>query len=402
MKKQKRCYGRCLWALVLCFALAFGYSAGLLVAAGDTEAYKDTADQKVAVEMTKELITLAQVRELSRARGAETRQANTDLNTAQANKDVADMSMYDALGSGVAASIERALASQDSAITSLEDAKATAEAQKTVAEYAGEKLFFDYLQLQDSLVILDYSINLSREQLKIEELKARLGLSTATEVQKKQLALENLEDKRRAALNGVDMTGRSLLRQMGKDDNLAFRLDPAFSIEGMTTVYDPDKLAETAVRNNLRLGVLNRNIDLYGTTISSGGTFLPPALAAQLGVQNSGMAPSALGQIGAQRDTMILNRDNLVQGLRLQARAAAIGLDSARAEMALLEKSIEEKQAAYEVMSLQVSLGMAPRIGLQAAEMELLSAKGDLLKAQQNYYLSLRRASLLAKGVAVS
>ncbi|MDR0469068.1 MAG: hypothetical protein LBH09_03745, partial [Peptococcaceae bacterium] len=68
----------------------------------------------------------------------------------------------------------------------------------------------------------------------------------------------------------------------------------------------------------------------------------------------------------------------------------------------LLEKKILDKQTAYDVMTLQVTLGLAPRVGLAALELDLLSAQNDLVKAKQNYYLSLRKASLLVSGVAIT
>jgi outer membrane protein TolC len=250
--------------------------------------------------------------------------------------------------------------------------------------YTGEELFFNYLQLKDSLVTLDMALALAQDQVRIEELKLRIGLSTATEVQKKRLAADDLADKKQALANGIDMTGRSLMRQIGVDEGTAFRLDPAYSIEGLSTKYDPDKLADLAVKNNLMLGVLDRSIDKLGDLIVDG------------------MAPSARGQVGAQRDSLILTRDNTIQAMKLLARATATGLDTAVTELDLLEKKLLDKQAAFELMTLQVSLGLAPRIGLAASEMDLLSAQNDLTKAKQNYYLSLRKASLLVQGVAIT
>ena len=410
--------------LCLCLILALGQPACLVAAAGEG-AYLDTAAQIAAAEAAKELFTLQQVRDLSRSRGSETMQARADLAIAQAGKDSADMAVndvrwaasqssagtqmtqdmidlmttlhalhLDALipllmpSSSSSSSLESAMANaysaQEQAGISMDDAKATLEVKTETAVYTGESLFFSWLQLNDSLALLDKTIDLSREQVKIEELKARLGLSTAVEVRKKTMALEDLLDKRQNLVDGIDMTGRSLMRQMGKDGDLAFRLDPAYSIEGMKTDYNPDELADLAVKNNLNLAVLNRTIDKMIDSIESG------------------MAPSTRDQIGAQADSLILSRDNLIQSMKLLARSTATGLKTAGTEMDLLEKTVAEKQTAYDLMNLQVTLGLAPKIGLAAAELELLSAQMDLQKAQQNYYLSLRKASLLVKGVAIT
>ena len=394
-------------ALALCMALVFGSGFGqlgqtaLLAATSedkDNLAYKDTADQIAAGEAAKELFTLEQVRDLSRSRGAETLKAKTDLAMAQASKDAADMKIYDAwylmvsltaMGEAEAAAeaagaYGKAIVGKDQAVTSLDDAKATLESQMETAIYNSENLFFSYLQMKDSLAALEKTIDLSREQWKIEELKVNIGLSTQTEVKKKALALDDLLDKKQSLINGIDMTGRSLMRQMGKDDGLVFRLDPAFSIEGMKDAYDPDQLADLAVKNNLNLGVLNRSIDDTKDMLEAD------------------MAYSEKSQIGAKADSIILTRDNLIKNMRTLARSTATGLASAKTELALLEKTVEEKQTAYDLMTLQVSLGLAPKIGLAASELEWISAKNDLLKAQQNYYLSLRKAALLVKGVAIA
>jgi len=404
-----------LFAAVLCFVFAFGPSTGLLAssagafaAPGSDPASKDTLEQikinEAAKEAAKELFTLEQVRKEAKARGAETLRVKADLVVAQASKDSADMSVndaWDALGASYTliqtgalpasalataeAQLARAYAGLDQADDNLEDAKDSIASQTALAEYNGEELFFSWLQLNDSLALLDKTIDLSREQLKIEELKARIGLSTTTEVIKKALALEELLERRQTLVNGIDMTGRSLMRQLGKKDDHEFRLNPAFSIEGLRESYDPDWLSATAVDKNLNLKILNRSIDKMKDNISSGV-----------------LAFTDRNVIDANRDSLILTRDNLIQGMKTLARATATGLDTAKADIALLEKTVAEKQTAHDIMSLQVSLGLAPKIGLYGAELDLLSAQSNLTKAQQNYYLSLRKAALLVDGVAVS
>ena len=74
-----------LWAVVLCAVLAFAQPVGLFAAADGSAAYKDTADQLAATEATKTLFTLEQVRSESRSRGAESKKAQSELVTAQAN-----------------------------------------------------------------------------------------------------------------------------------------------------------------------------------------------------------------------------------------------------------------------------------------------------------------------------
>jgi outer membrane protein TolC len=382
----------------------------------------DEAEQLAINEAAKELFTLKQVRELARSAGGETLKAKADLAIAQASKEAADMAVSDAwyalhssaaalaaarsaaeaggpagalaaapeiaAASQMAAAAEAAIAGAgaalENALLSLDDAKATLESQKEVAAYTGEELFFAYLQLNDSLAMLDKTVEFSRSQIKIEELKATMGLSTDTEVQKKRLALAELGEARQGLLNAIDLTGRSLMRQLGKADGTAFRLDPAYSIEGLKTEYDPDQLASTTVKNNLMLGVLERTIDKMKDSA------------------NSNMAASQRNQLGAQADSLMLTRDNTIQAMRLLARTTATGLDTARANMALLETKIADKQASYSVMALQVSLGLAPRIGLAASELELLAAQNEMKKAKQDYYLSLRKAALLVEGTAIT
>ena len=384
---KKRGIGK-LCAAILCFALVFcgGFGQmGALLAATDT-ATIDTQEQRAINEAKKELITLEQVRNESRSRGTETKDARSGLVTAQAAKDAADMTLYDAIYIGMDEAIVRAVLNQESAGTSLEDAKATLETQMEAAIYSGERLFFEYLQLLDSLTSLEATIDLSKEQLRIEELKARIGLSTDTEVKKKALALDNLVERRESLVSGIDLKGRTLLLQMGRDPDLVFRLDPAFSIEGLRTVYDPEQLADLAVKNNLTLGVLRRNIDKLGDTLFSSFSVL---------------SSTDRGVYGAQRDSLILSRDRMIDELKLAARNTATGLTSARVELELLGLAVAEKQVDYEVIALQVSIGLAPKIALSAAELDLLSAQNALAAAQQNYYLSLRRASLLLNGIAL-
>jgi len=131
--------------------------------------------------------------------------------------------------------------------------------------------------------------------------------------------------------------------------------------------------------------VLNRTIDDMAETI-----------------RTSNMAPSSKNILAANRDSLVQARSNATKSIDLLARSTATGLDAARTELDLLEKRVGDKQRAYDLISLQLSLGMAPRIGVQGAELELLSAKNDLLGAQRNYYLSLRRAALLLTGVAIN
>ena len=433
-------------AVAMCLALFFGQAGALLAAeAAAPVASKDAEEQSTINETAKELFTLAQIRDLARSSGSETLKAKSDLAIAQASMDAADMSVNDAwdnIGSSYA-SLEAAKEAQEAvmkppptpslpgfsidelleqvttasiaasmvvsevmtatqkiimaegalisaeiglenALNSLDDAKATAESQAEAAIYAAEELFFTYLQLNDTLATLDKTMDLSRDQIKIEEIKAKIGLSTGTEVQKKQLALSELTDKRQNLANAIDLTGRSLMRQIGKAEDTAFRLDPSFSLEGLKTSYDPDELAAQSVKNSLMLKKMDRVIDQLKDAI------------------NSDISYTQKNQYGAQADSLILDRDNAIQGMKLLARTTATGLDTARAEMSLLEKKIAEKQVAFDVMALQVALGLAPKVGLSAMELDLFSAQNDLKKAKQDYYLSLRKAALLVKGVAVT
>ena len=433
-------------AVTMCLALFFGQVGALLAAeAAAPVASKDAEKQSSINETAKELFTLAQIRDLARSSGSETLKAKSDLAIAQASMDAADMSVNDAwdnIGSSYA-SLEAAKEAQEAvmkppptpslpgfsidelleqvttasiaasmvvsevmtatqkiimaegalisaeiglenALNSLDDAKATAESQAEAAIYAAEELFFTYLQLNDTLATLDKTMDLSRDQIKIEEIKAKIGLSTGTEVQKKQLALSELTDKRQNLANAIDLTGRSLMRQIGKAEDTAFRLDPSFSLEGLKTSYDPDELAAQSVKNSLMLKKMDRVIDQLKDAI------------------NSDISYTQKNQYGAQADSLILDRDNAIQGMKLLARTTATGLDTARAEMSLLEKKIAEKQVAFDVMALQVALGLAPKVGLSAMELDLFSAQNDLKKAKQDYYLSLRKAALLVKGVTIT
>lgn len=379
-------------SVALCMAMIFGSSASLLATSEETYAYRDTLDQKVAEEAQKRLFTLNEVQDMARSRGIETLNAKSDLAIAEAAKEAADMTFYNARydasqpgPTNVAeASIASAIAGQEQAIIALDDAKTKAESQMEVAVYTGEEFYFTYLQLQDGIALLEKSIALSQEQVKIEKLKANLGLSTATEVQKKELALSELKDKLEGLKNNLELTGRSLMRQIGQEADLEFRLDSEYSIAGMREDYEPDQLADLSIKNNLDLAVATRSIDKMEDNLKNI------------------LAPSARNQVGSQIDAMILGRRNAEQSIKLLARSTASGLALSRQEMALLEKKIDEKTADYETMKLQTSLGLAPQLGLQGAELELDTAKNDLIKARQNYYLSLRRASLLVKGVAIT
>lgn len=391
MQKQNKRYLK-LGSMALCAAMVFGQSASLLASSDETVAYKDVLEQQAAVEEQKKLFTLKEVQDMARSRGTETLSAKSELAIAEATKEAADMAFYNARygasqpgSANVAeATIVGAIADQEEAVLGLDDAKAKAESQMEAAVYTGEELYFTYLQLQDAIVLLEKSIALSQEQVKIEKLKIDLGLSSPIEVQKKEVALGELKDKLEGLKNNLELTGRSLLRQIGQELDLEFRLDREFSINGMKEDYDPDELADLAVKSNLNLSVTARNIDKMLDNLENV------------------LSPSARGQIGSRIDAMILGRRNAEQSIKLLARSTASGLALSRQEMALLEKKIEEKTVAYETMKLQTSLGLAPKLGLQGAELELDTAKNDLLKAQQDYYLSLRRASLLVKGVAIS
>ncbi|MEL7622544.1 MAG: TolC family protein [Clostridiales bacterium] len=392
MQKRKKERYLKIGSIALCVAMVFSSSASLLAASEETYAYKDTLEQKAAEEAQKRLFTLKEVQDMARSRGIETLNAKSDLAIAEAAKEAADMAFYnaryDASQPGptnvVEAAIAGAVANQEQAIIALDDAKTKVESQMEAAVYTAEEFYFTYLQLQDGIALLEKSIALSQEQIKIEKLKANLGLSTATEVQKKELALSELKDKLEGLKNNLELTGRNLMRQIGQEADLEFHLDSEYSIAGMREDYDPDQLADLSIKNNLDLAVATRSIDKMEDSMKNI------------------LAPSARNQVGSQIDAMILGRRNAEQSIKLLARSTASGLALSRQEMALLEKKIDEKTADYETMKLQTSLGLAPKLGLQGTELELDTAKNDLLKAQQNYYLSLRRASLLVKGVAIS
>jgi outer membrane protein TolC len=376
---------------VLCATAAFGRPAVLQAADGDNLAYKDVVEQQAATEAQKKLFTLKDIQDMARSRGIETLNAKSDLAIAQAAKEAADMSVYDAWYNsaqvGAIASetaIAMAVASQEEAILSLDDAKAKAESQMEAAVYAGEELYFTYGQLQDGIALLEKTIALSQEQVRLEQLKFTLGLSTATEVQKKELALSELNENLESLKHSLELSGRSLLRQIGQETDLKFRLDREFSIEGLKEVYDPGQLADLAVKNNLDLAVAARTIDKLQDTLENV------------------LAPISRGQLGSRIDAIILAKSNGEQSIRLLARSTAGGLELSRQEISLLEKKVAEKTTDYETTKLQASLGLAPRLVLQGAELELETAKNDLAKARQDYYLSLRRASLLVKGVAVT
>lgn len=392
MQKQNKKRYLKLGSIALCLAMVFSQSASLLAASEATVAYKDTLEQQDAVEVQKRLFTLKEVQDMARSRGAETLKAKSDLAVAEAAKEAADMAFYDARYSAsqpgptnvVEAAIASAAAGQEEAVLGLDDAKAKAESQMEVAVYTGEDLYFTYLQLQDAIVLLEKSIALNQEQVKIEKLKANLGLSTPIEVQKKELALSELKDKQAGLKNNLELSGRSLMRQIGQEPDLEFRLEREFSIAGMKEEYDPNQLADLAVKNNLELSVAVRSIDKM------------------LDNMKNISVPSARSQVGSRIDAMILGKNNAEQSIKLLARSTASGLALSRQQIALLGKKVDEKAVAFETMKLQASLGLAPKLGLQGAELELDMAKNDLLKAQQGYYLSLRRAFLLVKGVAIS
>jgi outer membrane protein TolC len=386
---NKRILGAKPIAFLLCGLMIWG-PAGSLLAAGETSAapssatstaYRDVMDQLAAEEARKELFTLAQVRDMARSRGAEAQAASRDLSIAEANKNAADMAFYDAMYMGIG--VAQAVSGRETADINLDDAKAAAKTQAEVAIYTGEAYYFSYLELMDTIALLEKNKALLENGLSIERLMASIGLSTATNVRQKELALNEVTENIAKLRISLDLTGRSLMRQIGKDPDLDFRLDPEYSIEGLREEYDAGQLAEQSVRNNLNLEVLTRTIDKLLDSIESG------------------MSPSQRDQIGSQTDKLILNRGDFTHQLRTLAHSTATGLATSRQDILLLEEKLAEKQRNYETVTLQVSIGLAAKIESQAAEVEIISAENDLIKARHNYYLSLRKAALLQKGIAI-
>jgi len=114
------------------------------------------------------------------------------------------------------------------------------------------------------------------------------------------------------------------------------------------------------------------------------------------------LPPATREQVEAQRNQLQQAMREAENGIRTLARTTATNLTLAQQEIILLELKLADRQQNYAIMELRVNVGLAPAIALRGLELEIMTAQNDLLNAQQDYYLNLRRASLLVEGVAIS
>ena len=253
-KTYRQGLGRRLTALCLCGALTFSFALPAFAAA----ATQDELDQLAANEAKKVLLTLEEVDKLARSKGAEVKSARSELAAAEAAEFLTEMSWYDARY--MAAFSNQAQAAMDKAADSLRDARTdlryaetNAENQGLVAIYKAEELYLNYLNLQDTLELSRDTLDLRRENVKVEKLMVSLGLSTNTSLRAKELEVKELEENIATMEKNLDLVGRSLLRQLGMDEDTEFRLDPSFSAEDLETKYEVDRMTDALLSQSAAL-----------------------------------------------------------------------------------------------------------------------------------------------------
>ena len=200
--------------------------------------------------------------------------------------------------------MDKAADSLRDARTDLRYAETNAENQGLVAIYKAEEVYLNYLNLQDTLELSRDTLDLRRENVKVEKLMVSLGLSTNTSLRAKELEVKELEENIATMEKNLDLVGRSLLRQLGMDEDTEFRLDPSFSAEDLETKYEVDRMTDALLSQSAALKKMDENIDKLKDNIDDGSYTVPER-----------------DVFAAQRDSLRLNRDNMAAGFKTLCRS---------------------------------------------------------------------------------
>ena len=392
MMKESRGYRQRLNQKLIALGLAGALTLSFAAPAFAEPAVLDELDQIAAEEAEKVLINLEEIDRLARSKGQEVKNARAELAVARAGEFSAEMGWNDywyymQYGSDM----ERAMMEDQrttlsdavrDARTELRYAESNAEDQALVAVYSAESQFFDYLNLQDQLAVLEDSLTAQQEALEVEKLMVDLGMSTQTSLESQQLAVKETEDGIETLKKNMDLLGRSLLRQLGMDEDTEFRVDPTLDTEALEGEYKVDNLIDAVLMNSTALKRMDEQMDKLQDNVDDGSLGVP-----------------ARDVYAANLDNLKLQKEQAISSFRMACRNTVTTLETSRINLPLLEQKLAEAQKDYDTLAMRVELGLEPALSLRNGELAVTQAQMALDEAQRTYYLNLRSAQLLAKGI---
>jgi len=355
-------------------------------------ATKDEADQKAINDSKKTVITLSEVEKRAAVYGSEYKSAKATEAIAEASGFKAEMTYYDAkydaeynLNPAAYVTMYTADAEWDDAISELNRAEKKTAQQSKLSAYTGVDLYFNYLNLSDTLAMTEKAYELQKKSFEIAKVSLKRGYLSKDAYNEQETALLETENNIEMLKDNLTIIGRSLLIQCGYDEDLDFKLDTSIDFTNTTQSFNATTVADNLVSKSVTIKELDDNIETIEDFFDSDDI--------------SSVDVPTKEVMAANGDMLKTQRKIAVNGYKTAAISAVNTLNSAKRAMNLASKKLKLAEKAYKVAQKRASLGKDSNVTLLQNEITYLQAVNNDNSAKRSYYLSYKYVQLLNSGV---
>lgn len=256
-------------------------------------------------------------------------------------------------------------------------------------------------------IIEDSRNNIEKTYNNVEQL-AKVGMSEQTAADQLKVQLMTMDNQLRSAKRNIELAYNALRYQLGAGVDSEIHLQ-----EDLNYFFETENTAEIAVDssrsldNNISIRLMDKNIELqekqvtlkrwaYGPTFSvayqysgkhlfgEGLNMQPPhALILTLNVPifSSGQRRAAVEQQKIEVDIQKTNRENAIEGLRVQERQMIFNLSNALETLETNKQSVELNKKIFKNQLQKFEQGMVSSTDLITVNNTLLQAEGSNIQS---------------------
>jgi len=272
----------------------------------------------------------------------------------------------------------------DAAVYAREDGTISLDNLKKQVEYEIESLFFDLLNMDNSVEIMEESYKIQSNMVKVENIKLNLGMSTIFSVdQQKQKAME-LERQLNTLYNAKTTLKWQFNRNIGRLPEEPLELAPVT----FNAIEHENQQAGEAKAKDASLA-----IDQYNRTIEDKSKERQDKLYT---------ASDKVEKLDLEIDQIELQIDSTEYNIELTMKTLHENLYLAQKKLVDTRLSHEIAEKNYLNIKLQYEIGMISKIVYDSENITHLQKDADYEKAVYDYYLATRKVNLAENGIILN
>ncbi len=269
----------------------------------------------------------------------------------------------------------------DAAVYARIDGKTSLDNLKKQVEFEMESLYFDLLNMGNSIKIMEENYKMLSDLCKIENIRLNLGLSTRFAVdQQKQKAME-LEKQLQSLYNANITLKWQFNRNIGRLPEQPFELAPVTfnAIEHENQQAGEIKAKEASLA-----------IDQFNRTVKDKNNEIQNYLET---------ASDKVERIKLEIKQVGLLKEDTEYGIEMSMRILHENLYNAQKKLVDSRSTYDMAQKNYEAQGIQYNLGVISKMAYDAGNADYLQKQADYEKAVYDYYLATRKVSLGESGI---